>query len=89
MVNIVTECTVPEKILLAAVELVADRSTKANFPPDQKVGPRVHAAMIKRGVVTRIRGESVFFAPPLVVTDAQVDRLIAVTRDAVKAVLGV
>ncbi|MBI4588216.1 MAG: hypothetical protein HY725_05215, partial [Candidatus Rokubacteria bacterium] len=44
---------------------------------------------IKRGVVTRIRGESVCFAPPLVVTEAQVDRLIAVTRDATKAVLGV
>jgi adenosylmethionine-8-amino-7-oxononanoate aminotransferase len=74
---------------MAGVELVADRSTKAVFPPEQKVGPRVNAEMIKRGVVTRIRGDSVFFAPPLIVTEAQVDRLIAVTRDAVKAVLGV
>ncbi len=77
------------KGLLAAVELVADRGTKAAFPADQKVGPRVLAEMIKRGVVTRIRGESIFFAPPLVVTETQVDRLIAVLRDAVKAVLGV
>ncbi|MBI4589392.1 MAG: aspartate aminotransferase family protein [Candidatus Rokubacteria bacterium] len=77
------------KGLLAAVELVADRATKATFPAEQKVGPRVQAEMIKRGVATRTRGESVFFAPPLVITDAQVDRLIAVARDAVKAVLGV
>jgi len=40
-------------------------------------------------VVTRTRGESVFLAPPLIVTEAQVDRLVSVTRDAVKAVLGV
>ncbi len=77
------------KGLLAAIELVADRTTKATFPADQKVGPRVQAEMLKRGVVTRTRGESIFFAPPLIVTEAQVDRLIAVTRDAVKAVLGV
>ena len=75
------------KGLLAAVELVADRATKAGFPADQKVGERVRAEMMKRGVVTRVRGDSVFFAPPLVVTEAQVDRLVAVTHDAVKAVL--
>jgi adenosylmethionine-8-amino-7-oxononanoate aminotransferase len=77
------------KGLLAAVELVADRGTKAAFPADQKVGPRIQAEMVKRGVVTRTRGESVFLAPPLIVTEAQVDRLVSVTRDAVKAVLGV
>ena len=31
----------------------------------------------------------VFFAPPLVVTEEDVDRLVSVARDAVKAVLGV
>ena len=54
--------------------------------------------MMKRGVVTRTRpspgphpapGDSVYFAPPLVVTEAEIDRLIGVTRDAVKVVLGV
>ena len=34
-------------------------------------------------------GDTIFFAPPLVVTAAEVDRIISVTRDAVKAVLGV
>jgi adenosylmethionine-8-amino-7-oxononanoate aminotransferase len=54
--------------------------------------------MMKRDVVTRVRtvagphpatGDTVFYAPPLVVTEKEVDRLVAVTRDAVKAVLGV
>ncbi len=73
---------------MAAIELVADRATKAPFPPEQKTGARVQAEMIKRGVVTRVRGDSVFFAPPLVITEAQVDRLVSVVRDAVKVVLG-
>jgi len=86
------------KGLLAAVELVEDRATKQNLPADKKVAPRVQAEMMKRGVITRVRpvagahpapGDCIYFAPPLVVTDKEVDRLVAVTRDAVKAVLGV
>ncbi len=77
------------KGLLAAIELVEDRASKALFAPDKKVGPRVRQEMIKRGLVTRIRGDSIFFAPPLVITETEVDRLIAITRDAVKAVLGI
>jgi adenosylmethionine-8-amino-7-oxononanoate aminotransferase len=54
--------------------------------------------MMKRGLVSRVRasspgpgspGDTIFFAPPLVVTAAEVDRIVSITRDAVKAVLGV
>src|SRR5437667_7836193 len=85
------------KGLMAAVEFVQDRSTKENFAADQKVAPRLQAAMMTRGVVTRTRptagphpapGDMVFFAPPLVVTEAHIDRLVSVARDAVKVVLG-
>jgi adenosylmethionine-8-amino-7-oxononanoate aminotransferase len=77
------------KGLLAAIEIVEDRGTKAFFPAEKKVGARVQAEMVKRGVVTRVKGnEMVFFAPPLVVTAEEIDRLVAVTRDAIKAVLG-
>jgi L-2,4-diaminobutyrate transaminase len=85
------------KGLLAAVELVADRESKANFTDDRKVAPRIQAEMMKRGVVTRTRpspgphpapGDGIFFAPPLVITAAEVDRLVSVARDAVRAVLG-
>jgi adenosylmethionine-8-amino-7-oxononanoate aminotransferase len=77
------------KGLLAALELVEDRGTKAFFPAEKKVGPRIQAEMMKRGVVTRVKAsEAVFFAPPLVVTAEEIDRLVSVTRDAVKAVLG-
>jgi adenosylmethionine-8-amino-7-oxononanoate aminotransferase len=76
------------KGLLAALELVEDRGTKASYSADKKVGPRVIQEMMKRGVITRYRADHIFFAPPLVVSEEQVDRLVAVTRDAVKAVTG-
>jgi putrescine aminotransferase len=85
------------KGLLAAVELVEDRATKKNFTSDLKVAPRVKAEMTKRGVITRTRpssgahpapGDILFFAPPLIVSEAEIDRLVGVARDAVDAVLG-
>jgi adenosylmethionine-8-amino-7-oxononanoate aminotransferase len=44
--------------------------------------------MTKRGVITRGRVEHIFFAPPLVISEQQVDRLVSVAQDAVKAVIG-
>ncbi len=86
------------KGLLAALELVEDRATKKNFAADRKVAPRIQTEMVNRGVVTRTRpspgphpapGDAVYYAPPLIVTAEEIDRLVSVTRDAVKAVLGV
>jgi putrescine aminotransferase len=77
------------KGLLAAIELVEDRATKASFAPDRKIGNRVLQEMTKRGVVTRGRLEHIFFSPALVITEAQLDRLVSVTQEAVKAATGV
>jgi adenosylmethionine-8-amino-7-oxononanoate aminotransferase len=85
------------KGLLAAVELVEDRATKKNFAGDRKIAAQLQAEMMKRGVVTRTRpavgahpapGDVVFLAPPLVVTAAEIDRLVSVARDALKVVVG-
>jgi adenosylmethionine-8-amino-7-oxononanoate aminotransferase len=85
------------KGLMAAVEIVRDRSTKENFGAHRKIGPLVQVEMMKRGVVTRVRatpgphpmpGDMVLFAPPLVITEPEIDRFVGVAREAVDAVLG-
>jgi len=83
------------KGLLAAIELVSSRETKAGFPADQKIGSRVKREMEKRGLVTRTRAlkvgdtiaEHVYYAPPLIITEAQVDRILEITRESVAAVV--
>lgn len=84
------------KGLLAAVEFVEDRATKKNLSGDRKIAARLQAEMMKRGVITRTRpaagehpapGDALFLAPPLVVTEAEIDRLVNVAAEAVKAVI--
>jgi adenosylmethionine-8-amino-7-oxononanoate aminotransferase len=85
------------KGLLAAVEWVEDRGTKKNFSADRKVASRLLAEMMKRGVVTRTRpaagpnsgpGDILFFAPPLVITESEIETLVNVSRDAAQVVFG-
>ncbi len=74
--------------LLAAVEVVADKATRAPFAPADGIGPKLAKAMRDRGVVTRVKGESILLAPPLVVTDEQIDRIVEVTAEAIDVTVG-
>jgi adenosylmethionine-8-amino-7-oxononanoate aminotransferase len=56
--------------------------------PDQKVGARIIQEMSKRGVITRARMEHIFYSPAIVITEAELDRMVSVTQEAVKAVTG-
>ena len=84
------------KGLLAAVELVEDRASKKNFPGDRKIAARLQSEMMKRAVVTRTRvaggphpapGDAVYFAPPLVITETEIDRLVGVCAESLNVVL--
>jgi len=75
------------KGLMVAVELVSDRATKAGFDPAKNVIGKVKAELETRGVFTRNVRDILCFAPALVITPAQVDRLVEATREAVAAVL--
>ena len=74
--------------LMCAVELVADKTTKAQFPAAEKVGTRIFAAAEERGLFSRTRGDIYNLAPCFVTTEEQVDRMVEILGDAIQAVLG-
>jgi L-2,4-diaminobutyrate transaminase len=74
--------------MLAAVEFVADRDDRRFFPAEAKVGPRLSAALLERGVIARAmpQGDILGFAPPLCLTREEADIVVSATAKAVKAV---
>jgi adenosylmethionine-8-amino-7-oxononanoate aminotransferase len=66
--------------LMAGVELVADRETKA----PAGIGDRVRRAAQRRGVLFRTRGDVLMFAPPLVITEAEIGRLVETVRESIR-----
>jgi adenosylmethionine-8-amino-7-oxononanoate aminotransferase len=73
--------------LMVAVELVADRATKAAFDLAKNVIGRVRKELEARGLFTRVVRDIILLAPPLVITEAQVDRIVQILREGIRAVL--
>jgi 4-aminobutyrate--pyruvate transaminase len=63
--------------LIAAVELVADKASKAKFDPPGKIGLHVYEKAHEHGLIIRSIQDSIAFCPPLIITEAQVDELVA------------
>jgi adenosylmethionine-8-amino-7-oxononanoate aminotransferase len=77
------------KGLMCGVEFVQDKATKAEYPPEDRIGSKVHAAAQRRGLFSRLRGESVFcLAPPVITPNPILDRIVEIMGEAVREVLG-
>ena len=62
--------------LIAAVELVKDKKTKAPFAPSVGIGKRLMERLHEHGLIARLSGDSMCFAPPLIITEAEIDELL-------------
>jgi len=72
--------------MMAAVELVEDKTTKQPFQASAKYGARVGQELMKRGLYTRMRGDIICLAPPFVTSAEQIDRIVEVVCESLKAV---
>jgi putrescine aminotransferase len=73
--------------LMCGVELVEDKATKKPFPPARKMGAKVQKECANRGLVSRIKEDIYMLAPPFVVTDAELDRMVNILGEAIPAAL--
>jgi adenosylmethionine-8-amino-7-oxononanoate aminotransferase len=80
--------------LLLGVELVGDRETRAPFPRAERVTERVVAAARERGVLVYsgtgsangTDGDVIVLGPPFVITDEEMDRVVAVLTEAIEVI---
>ncbi len=64
--------------LIGAIELVADKQTKAPFDPARKIVARAQKLCEAEGLLMRIMpGDGIAFSPPLIITEAEVEDIIA------------
>jgi adenosylmethionine-8-amino-7-oxononanoate aminotransferase len=73
--------------LIGAVEVVADRETKALHPAAAQVTQRLTDALLDRGLYTRVAMDCICLAPPFVVSENEIDRIVAIIADAIPDVL--
>ncbi len=63
--------------LIAGVELVADKASRAKFDSPGKVGAYLYGRGHEHGLVIRAIGDTICFCPPLIITEAEIAEMIA------------
>jgi L-2,4-diaminobutyrate transaminase len=76
------------KGLMLGIELMKDRETRETLPMANRTGRQVLKAAAERGLITRALGDTLVFAPPLVITRNEADEIADKFALAVKDVLG-
>jgi adenosylmethionine-8-amino-7-oxononanoate aminotransferase len=74
--------------LMCGIELVADRSTKAIFPPGRRTGFHICLSLRERGIFLRPLGDVIVLMPPLSSTDAELRHLADAVHGAMVEHLG-
>ena len=66
--------------LMAALQLVEDKSTGKTFAPEREIGMLCRGHCFGNGLIMRAVGDRMIVAPPLVITRAQIDEMMALIR---------
>ena len=63
--------------LVNAVEIVKDRTSKAAYDGGLRTGYQVYKEALKEGLILRPLGDVLYFNPPLIINDAEIDEAVA------------
>jgi adenosylmethionine-8-amino-7-oxononanoate aminotransferase len=72
--------------LMVAIEMVADKASKAPLPKTSDLPARVAREAYRRGLMTRVSGANMILSPPLVISAQEVDFLCSTLEAAFDAV---
>ncbi|MCC8169751.1 MAG: adenosylmethionine--8-amino-7-oxononanoate transaminase [Oscillospiraceae bacterium] len=74
--------------LINAIELVTDKDSKTGFDSDLRIGYQIYKRALKKGLILRPLGNVLYFNPPLIINEAEIDKSVAICRDAIAEILG-
>ncbi len=72
--------------LMCAVELVADKKTKAFFKPELNIHGRVFSKMEREGLLCREFGTTILLTPALCITKSDIDEIVAIVEKVISEI---
>ncbi|WP_137823109.1 adenosylmethionine--8-amino-7-oxononanoate transaminase [Pseudomonas sp. D(2018)] len=69
--------------MVLAIEMVQDKASKAPYPWQERRGLKVFQHALERGALLRPLGNVVYFLPPYVITEEQIDFLAEVASEGI------
>lgn len=74
--------------MIAAVELVKDKQTKEGFAWQKRVGYEIYKIALKHGVLLRPLGNVLYFLPPYIINEAEIEEMVTVARQSLDEYFG-
>ena len=73
--------------LINAIEIVKDKSTKEAYPSELRLGYEVYKKALKKGVLLRPLGDVIYFNPPLIIEESDMDFVTDVALECLQSVM--
>ena len=70
--------------MIGAVEIVKDRESKESFDWKERVAYQIYKIALQHGVLLRPVGNIIYFMPPYVISEDEIDFMIKTARTAIK-----
>lgn len=72
--------------LMLALDLVADKTTKAPFHVSEQIGARVFKDCIEKGIIVRPVGDRIILSPPIIISKKECNTLISTLKDVISRI---
>lgn len=69
--------------MIGAIELVKNKETKQGFDWKSRVGYNIYKIALKKGVLLRPLGNVIYFMPPYVIDNKEMDLMVNTARDSI------
>jgi adenosylmethionine---8-amino-7-oxononanoate aminotransferase len=70
--------------MIVAIELVQDKATRTPYPWQERRGLTLYRHALSRGVLLRPIGNVLYFMPPYVISDDEIDLMVEVARSGIE-----
>jgi len=73
--------------MVGAIELVADKNSKKKLPPELRIPFKIAQKALKLGVIIRPLGDVLYFMPPFISSEEEIEKMTFLTHRALKEIL--
>ncbi len=74
--------------LINAMELVTDKNTKEEYDAKLRIGYQIYKNALGKGLILRPLGNVLYFNPPLIINEEEIDKAVSICSESIKEVIG-
>lgn len=74
--------------LINAMELVIDKENKKGFDSKLRIGYEIYKKALEKGLVLRPLGNVLYFNPPLIINEEEINKAVEICKQAICSIIG-